>query len=335
MTGTPTKSRVEFVRLTSPDERSLLAFKCWLREACQTIQTRRLTYAPLSKQAAREVAAAAKRPADRSTSSIIRYMDVRNQRERQRYELRARAYLEAIAPAALDLPGASPLIDTIAELSATNESLRQIILTTFDATRPRSQKVRRDGDDWRPSRQTVTKTTMGTLVSLAERASAFADTAHHLSEGLPERDGKREHGIRSDHVEDAIYRFACDNFRFIPSAAMMGTLAVLGREEMIADQLWAKVLSASKPRPVTFTLIEQLFDEGVLLDWAADLEETTDLPSDAQVFAAYQVVLTMTIRRLKVEQKKLTGSGPPKKSRETRLVSRSAAVDASGPRKET
>ena len=334
MTRVRTKTRVEFVRLTSPDERSLLAFKCWLRETCRSIQTTYLTYAPLSKEKAREIAAAANLSAGPSARSIIRYMDVKNALERQSHERRARVYLQESIPEGLGFSGSTALIEMIATLSANNAALRQMLVNTFGADCAKRQRRRWNDEEWHPSRKTVTETVMGTFVSHSLSPSALADTAHHLSEGLPERDGKREHGVRSDHVDDAIYRFACDNFRFISSASIVSTLANLGREELIADRLWAKVQDACKPRPVTSILVEHLFDEGALLEWAADFEETVSHPTSAQITEAYQTVLTMAIRRLDVEQRKLTGEASPKKSRKTRLVSRCPPSDASAPTKE-
>lgn len=330
MTQGRTKTRVEFVRLTSPDERSLLAFKCWLRETCQLIHTSWRTYTPASKGKTRNLVTAATHPASACDRSIIRYIRVKTERERQVHLLRARAYIEENVPGALCLPGGDVLTQTIADLSNANDTLRQMLQITFEVGRSKQSKRRRDADEWRPTRQNVAETVMGTFITLSLHPSALAATAHHLSDGLPERDGKREHGVRSDHVDDAIYRFARDHFRFRSSDEILGILVRVGREEQIADLLWEKVRATCRPWPASYERVQQLFADGKLLEWAAHLEETTEYPSGAQIDAAYTMLLEMWIRRLKEEQAKVASEVTPKNARQTGLFSRTSSSDASG-----
>ena len=332
MTAARSEKRKEFVRLTNPDERSLLAFKCWLRETRQGILAAQWTCVTPTLQPM----AAAIGPVDAGSRSVLDYQAKHRERELQAYEDLARSHLQLGHPRVLELPDGAALAQTIAKLSCANAWLGRMLKATHCSPQDTREKIRQDGAKWQPSRKVVTETVMGTFVTLSERLSALVDTAHHLRAGLPER----EHGISSEHVRDAIRRFASDNYHHIStteneSARLLALLCLLGNEEMIADQLWVKVKAASKPRPVSIAFIEQLFDEGILLEWLSELEAVVGAPHPRQLDAAFSELQKAKIHRLYVEQKKLPGGTGPKNSRKPPLFSRSATADASSPLKET
>jgi hypothetical protein len=277
-------------RLTSPHERSRLAFACWLREERQAVRAK-LPYFIGTLQPPTD-----SRPL---TASEEMYLSAQVDSVWNGAELVVRSCLKSSGPAFLDHPDVRLLTTLFAKTSLDLEAHREAM---------RNSKPRRvwqlDGE-WHPARNTAVECVIGTM---AAETGTLAETADCLNDGLPSDDA----GIASDNVRNACLRFATDNqclFRITPDdpalAKLDAVLRSLGWEEAATAAVWKRVKAARRPVPVDLDFARGLHRRGLIFEWLTVAEAETAMPPVEHVRQTSSILLGQQARYLNSKLKKL------------------------------
>lgn len=280
-------------RLTSPHERSRLAFACWLREERQAVRAK-LPYFIGTLQPPRD-----SRPL---TASEEMYLSAQVDSVWNGAELVVRSCLKSSGPAFLDHPDVRLLTTLFAKTSLDLEAHREAM---------RNGKPRRvwqlDGE-WHPARNTAVECVVGTM---AAETGTLAETADCLNDGLPS-DNANFATIQTDSVRNACLRFASDNqwlFEITPVdpafTRLDAVLRSLGWEEAAAGVVWKKVKAARAPEPVDRNFVRHLHRRGLILEWLTAAEAEAPLPPLDRLGRTSSILLGQQARYLNSKLKKL------------------------------
>jgi hypothetical protein len=280
-------------RLTSPHERSRLAFACWLREERQAVRAK-LPYFIRTLPAPED-----SRPL---TASEEMYLSAQVESVWSGAELLVRSCLTLIAPGALEHPDAKLLTSLFAkgtlDLEAHREAMRN--------SRPR-RVWQRDGE-WHPARSTAVECVVGTI---AAETGSLAETADCLNDGLP-RNNANFATIQMDNIRNACRRFAGDNqwlFEITPAdptfTRLDAALRSLGWEEAATGTVWKKVKAARSPEPVDRYFVRHLHRKGLIFDWLTAAEAEAPMPPVDRLRQTSSILLLQQARHLKGKLKRL------------------------------
>jgi hypothetical protein len=278
-------------RLTSPHERSRLAFACWLREEREAVRAK-LPYfigtLPTPDNS---------RPI---TPSEEVYLDALVRSNLNGSELLVRSCLNRNTPGGPVHAGVEILTAIFAKTSLDLEAHREVVRSN----QPR-RNWQQDGE-WHPSRSTAVKCVVGTM---AAETGSVAETADRLNDGSPKGETP---GIAADNIRNACLRFASDNqwlFRITtddPTLAKLdAVLRSLGWEEAATAAVWKRVKAARHPVPADLDFARGLLREGLMFDWLTAAEAEAPMPPSDRLRRTSSILLGQQARYLNSKLKKL------------------------------
>lgn len=278
-------------RLTSPHERSRLAFACWLREERQAVRAKLPYFIGTLPTPDNSLPIAASEEV---------YLNAQVQSSLSGSELLVRSCLNRTAPGDPVHSGVEILTAIFAKISLDLEAHREVMRSN----QPR-RNWQQDGE-WHPSRSTAVQCVIGTM---AAETGSLAETADCLNDGSPKGETP---GIATDNIRNACLRFASDNqwlFRITADDPTLVKLdAVLrshGWEEAATAEVWKRVKAARHPVPVDLEFARALHRQGLILEWLTAAEAEAPMPPLDRLRRTSSILLGQQARYLNSRLKKL------------------------------